>query len=299
MRESRDETLIEREDILLLPASQLKIPGLHMMGHAKFHRAGDGLDQHYHPNCVEFVAVLEGHQVYQVGSDIFHLYGGDLFTAFTGEAHSTGREPQMVSEILWFQLNLTERDGFWGLAAPWDSLLLEQARRWSARIIKLKPEQIELLKQVFQCFAESRGTMPTACIRGMGLLLAFLTDLFSCDHSVPSIDQDIETVLRMIETRLCEPLQLEDLARAARLSTSWLKAKFREQIGISPRAYMNWRKIERAKELLLQEELSVTQVAYALGFSSSSYFAQVFRKFTGVSPSAYGSYQASNAHRES
>ena len=45
---------------------------------------------------------------------------------------------------------------------------------------------------------------------------------------------------------------------------------------------------EKSKELLMGTEMSVTEVAYAAGFSDSSYFIQYFRKYEGITPGEYG-----------
>ena len=45
---------------------------------------------------------------------------------------------------------------------------------------------------------------------------------------------------------------------------------------------------KKSKELLMGTEMSVTEVAYAAGFSDSSYFIQCFRKYEGITPGEYG-----------
>ena len=62
--------------------------------------------------------------------------------------------------------------------------------------------------------------------------------------------------------------------------------KFKRQLGTSPRNFINQQKIEQAKILLL-EKMSITDVAMYLGFTSSSYFSTVFKKFTLYTPSEY------------
>ena len=57
-------------------------------------------------------------------------------------------------------------------------------------------------------------------------------------------------------------------------------------MGISPRLYINQKKIECAKKLL-SEGFSITEVAMHLNFVSSSYFSSVFKKYTNCTPSEY------------
>ena len=79
---------------------------------------------------------------------------------------------------------------------------------------------------------------------------------------------------------------MEDLAEMAFLSVSRFKQKFKAELGTSPRNFINFYKIEAAKEMLEQGH-SVTETALALNFSSSNYFSSVFHRYTCRSPSQY------------
>ena len=98
---------------------------------------------------------------------------------------------------------------------------------------------------------------------------------------------DMKKVLAYINAHLNEKINLDAAASAAGYSASWLNNNFREQVGMSPREYINKKKIEEAKRLLAQTELSVTAIAYRLGFSGSNYLAVMFRQIAGCSPSEY------------
>lgn len=58
-------------------------------------------------------------------------------------------------------------------------------------------------------------------------------------------------------------------------------------MGITPREYINSLKVEYAKNMLLDENYNITDVAFDLNFSSSNYFSSVFKQFTGFTPSQY------------
>jgi AraC-like DNA-binding protein len=92
-----------------------------------------------------------------------------------------------------------------------------------------------------------------------------------------------QRIVGYIDEHIGEPLAVGDLARAASLSESQFKHRFKAEVGVSPRDYVLRRKVSAARELLAQGEL-VTTVANRLGFSSSQYFATVFRRYTRMSP---------------
>ena len=76
------------------------------------------------------------------------------------------------------------------------------------------------------------------------------------------------------------------MAALANLSCSQYKQKFKKQLEISPRHFINQQKIEYSK-LLLLEGMSVTDIAMLLGFTTSSYFSTVFKKYTLYTPTEY------------
>lgn len=94
-------------------------------------------------------------------------------------------------------------------------------------------------------------------------------------------------VAEYIEEYLADDLSLSRLAEVATLSPFHFARAFKESIGLPPLHYVSSRRIERAKELLAQPDLSVTQIGAQLGFADSSSFSASFRKHTGATPSAY------------
>ena len=87
--------------------------------------------------------------------------------------------------------------------------------------------------------------------------------------------------------KLHEPLTVESLAVAARMSASRLSHLLRAELGMSVMQYVEMRRIERASQLLRMTPLSIKQVAEAVGFASPFYFSLRFKKATGQSPTAY------------
>jgi AraC-like DNA-binding protein len=95
----------------------------------------------------------------------------------------------------------------------------------------------------------------------------------------------MQRILRYIDDHLGEPVRVARLAQVARLSESRCKARFKREIGVPPAEFWLRKKVERAMVLL--KSRSVTSVAYDLGFSSSQYFATVFKRYMLVNPSQF------------
>jgi AraC-like DNA-binding protein len=94
----------------------------------------------------------------------------------------------------------------------------------------------------------------------------------------------VRKVIMWLETHISESPTVDHLAREAGLSSSSFKRIFHSVTGMTPHAYILHKKIERAMGLLLEADMRVTDVAQACGFSTSQYFATVFKRMTGVSP---------------
>ena len=90
-----------------------------------------------------------------------------------------------------------------------------------------------------------------------------------------------------IDREYAQPLDVESLARAAYMSAGHLSREFRRAYGESPYSYLMTRRIERAMTLLRRGELSVTEVCFAVGFSSLGTFSTRFSELVGVPPSVY------------
>ena len=85
----------------------------------------------------------------------------------------------------------------------------------------------------------------------------------------------------------CEPLGVEELARAAGLSRAHFSREFRRAFGESPHAYLLTRRLERAAALLRGTDRSVADICFSVGLQSVGSFTTSFTRTYGVSPTAY------------
>lgn len=94
-------------------------------------------------------------------------------------------------------------------------------------------------------------------------------------------------VLDYINTHLDQNIKVAKLAEIVEMSRYYFDSLFKQSIGISPYQYVLVQRVERAKQLLKQQELLIPDVALACGFANQSHFTKCFRQLIGVTPKAY------------
>jgi AraC family transcriptional regulator len=99
-------------------------------------------------------------------------------------------------------------------------------------------------------------------------------------------DRRLRQVFAYIEDNLDQDISLGNIAAVASLSVSHFKAVFRESTGMPVHQYVIRRRIDRARRLLGEGKLSISQVALETGFAHQSHLARHMRRVLGVSPKA-------------
>lgn len=272
-------------DRIVYTNNEMHIPGLRMFGHHHTQKAIAALRPHYHDNCIEMTYVSKGSLHFWVDKKSYNISGGDLLVVAPNVVHDTEERPMSIHSMYWFQLDVRDPEGFFYLRGDAADKLICSLLGLKAGVIKLSEKKAhQLLSDAFICLGSSMQSQ-----RDMGAmeLLYFLHYVISCDQSVRFVLQpDIGKAAAYVLDHLDEDVSIEQLAREACLSVPRFKEKFKAQMGLPPREYINSQKV-RAAEALLQEGRAVTEVAMALAFSSSNYFAVVFRRHTGMTPSEY------------
>lgn len=91
----------------------------------------------------------------------------------------------------------------------------------------------------------------------------------------------------LIDAHYAQPLDLDELARTANFSRYHFLRLFRRRFHATPHEYLTRKRLDRAKELLAESELTVTEICFEVGFESLGSFSTLFHKIVGWSPSIY------------
>lgn len=99
----------------------------------------------------------------------------------------------------------------------------------------------------------------------------------------------IRRALSCMAERYADALTLESVAQEVGLSTSYFSALFHQVVGVSFREHLCRIRVEESKQLLMNTDHSLTDIALAVGFADQSYFCKVFKRIAGVTPGKYRS----------
>jgi AraC-like DNA-binding protein len=97
----------------------------------------------------------------------------------------------------------------------------------------------------------------------------------------------INRVTAYIDSHLAERIQVEDLGMVARRSTAHFCRAFKQTLGETPHSFITRRRLDRAQQLMLTSDDSLSQIAVLCGFSDQAHFSNRFRQATGLTPAAW------------
>jgi len=244
-------------------------------------------------DCSRFLFVKEGSGKLYAMNQETALEKGSLIILLAGMPHrfeASEKEP-LVVQWCHFRSSFEDRDLYRTLQMP-----------YHIRISNPEPV-IALFRKLFEELARdgltSRLKLKAAMLE---LISVYLDNLSIPDNEATSDDlQKIDLVLKYIDEHIAENITVESLARQVFLHPNYFIVFFKGILGYSPIQYVNQRRMEIAKNLLLKPECNVSAVAGKVGMQIY-YFSRMFKAHTGLTPSRYrkqtAAFAASAADKE-
>jgi AraC family transcriptional activator of pobA len=163
--------------------------------------------------------------------------------------------------------------------------------------VEASPEIVTAIRAIFSCF-EGRAFARAHMLRAQVALLAGLTARAIADAGAP--EARVETTLErrfqaLIEAHYTEHLPVTAYARRLAVTPTHLSRVMRAATGRPASAAITERIIREARRNLAYSNLSVAEIAYALGYDDPAHFSRVFSRATGLSPRAFRKKIEANA----
>ena len=247
---------------------------------------------HSHASC-EIMYVKKGACLIETAHETRSLYEGDFVFLDAYAPHRLYVNSSSPCSILNLEFCL-EPQGDLSLAAVRNSSqTLRHAQPLPGNLLfahdtrKLK----QPLEDLIQCLTAAPNQTETS---ENDLLIALLFQQCLLELSYyfnikqqPSLSPYLEKATAYIKEHLNEDLRVPAIAQAAGINKSYLHALFAEQLNETISSYINRKRLEQARFLLANSDLSVTEVAFQVGYNSRQHFSSTFTKFYQQSPQAY------------
>jgi len=128
-------------------------------------------------------------------------------------------------------------------------------------------------------------TIDNLCLQLQEIVDAFTKSMF---HQIPDKNGDvIRKAFSYIADNYHKNITLQDVADHVHLNAAYFSSVFKRSSGFSFKEYLNMVRIEESKRLLSNTDYSIIDIAVATGFEDQSYFARVFKRYTGLTPRQY------------
>ncbi len=123
------------------------------------------------------------------------------------------------------------------------------------------------------------------------LLLSFYSSQSTVKHNLISTvvnkNAVLDSALKYMYSHISENLTISDICSGLHISSSELKRLFKEYTGMGAITYFRNISIDKAKQLIREGNLNITQISYQLGYDSIHHFSKQFKKIVGMSPREY------------
>lgn len=151
-------------------------------------------------------------------------------------------------------------------------------------------EILFLIRQILEETQKKQDRYSDVCSKLLEILLIHITrrQKVTIQNTMDvQLSKECLKIQHYLDSNYGDTITLDTLAHVAHMNKFYLAHTFTRYTGISPIRYLLEKRMTEAKNLLATTDYSISQIALSVGFSSQSYFAQVFRKETGMSPALY------------
>lgn len=249
------------------------------------------------------VYIAEGTGEFSVGEETYQARPGDLFWIPPDTIHRMeGYAPSMACPYVHFDLVYRPDKSHWDFSIPEGMLAFGELqpllhppvphpalRALRGRLRAHTNERVgQLIREICR---EAARAHPFAQLRMSGLLLEIVAEVLRGQAGASEAGNahvpQLEEAADYLQHHCGENVSVEDAAGLAGLSPSRFRDLFSRHFGRSPREYLRQARIMRAKQFMVGSDLTLSQIAGRVGFSTVHSFSRAFKETEGISPTEY------------
>ncbi len=264
------------------------IPELITLGRDSLRKVVD-LREHRHSGAYEICYVERGAVMWWVGDEIHEVKGGDVFVTWPDERHGGIDDVLHPCKSYWIEFDFPRvyKPGWLGLPRREGKSIHAGLKNLPRRRFAGSDAMARLLDSVFAALSRS-GPLTAASVRAK--VVTLLADVIQAGRESIAgepISPPVDTAMKLMRQHLEDPLPVPGIAERIGWSTSHFKRQFRREMGVAPAEFYLRLRLAAARKRIELDGNALSQVAAALGFSSSQYLSTCFRRVTGRTPSSF------------
>lgn len=120
-----------------------------------------------------------------------------------------------------------------------------------------------------------------------GLINKIVDDTLLEANEYQSLNNSIQEVMDYVEDNFNEDISLKGIAEIVHLNASYLSSLFKEELNMTFSEYLTRRRIQEAKRLLMQTDLTINEIAEKVGYQTAKYFIKIFKQYENTTPNSY------------
>lgn len=258
------------------------------------------LYMHTHKDFSELVIVLTGGAEHIVDEEKFYIKKGDVFVISNDTAHGyENTENFRICNIMFRPENLfSSKDydikknaGFHALFVLEPYFTKEHSFKSRLTLKQTDYERVcrvtDFMLSEYEAKSEGWRTMLNASFMKLVVMLSRLYSFEGSGHTNDVIN--IAKSISFIENNFTEAISIEELAEISHYSSRHFARIFKETYNTTPLNYMLSLRIKLARSLLIETNLTISDISFRCGFSDNNYFSRIFKKKTGLAPKEFRS----------
>jgi AraC family transcriptional regulator len=165
----------------------------------------------------------------------------------------------------------------------------------NARTVKITIRDLDRLRTTFQFLKMLEQDVTPLADYYRGALLTDMLQQHQMESIIPEFkrskyeDTVISNVVEMIHSKPEAAIKFQHIAKNLQMSQSMLTARFQKVVGVSPVQYLTSVRLNKARSLLLETEMTIDEISIICGYQNGFYLSRIFTKTMGITPSRYRS----------